>query len=55
MNILIKTKIDDRKQAALMAVIQDLEAKPSAPTTSPGSSNNWLNATRIRKKPSKAS
>jgi hypothetical protein len=55
MNIVINSKIDANQRAALMAVIQELEAKPSAPTTSPDKSNNWLNETRIRKKPEKAS
>lgn len=54
MNILTQKKIDARKRAALMAVIQDLEAKPSAPTASLDKSNNWVDATRVRKKPRKA-
>lgn len=55
MNIQIQTKIDARKRAAVMAVIQDLEEKPTPKPIIRDRSNPWIRATKVRKRPEDAS
>lgn len=54
MKILIHTKIDPIKQAALVAVIQDLEANAAPQQRKNAGPSNWSDVTKLRKSPQKA-
>lgn len=51
--IIFQTKIEAVKQAAVISVIQQLEAQGSSQSTSTDKSNDWTNASRVRKSPIK--
>lgn len=51
--IVIQTKINAVKQAAVISVIQQLESKGSSQSTSADKSNDWKKDSRVRKSPKK--